>query len=790
MAVEIGARVGVNGAAAFQQDLRRITQQGKELAAEMKAVAASFDQTTASQTKLSATAATLTKQIENQKQRVSLLDTVYQESKSKLEALLTALTDSKNEYGENSKEVERAVSAYNRQSVAVSKAKTDLNNATAVLNKMENQLADVNDQMEDNINAHKSLSDRIEDQKKKIDKIVSALDEAVDAYGDSSEEAEKWRKELERAAQKLDALEAETKGSADATDDLGESMSKASKEAASFGDVLKANLLSQAIVKSIKALASVITNNLDAAFARVDTIKSYSLVMTGLGYMAEETEKSISDLTEGIQGLPTALPDIVSVQQQFAALYGDLEDATAVTIALNNATLAGGQGQEKANSALEQWYQIIANGTPDAQSWKIILQAMPAQLKQIAQELLGVEASSQDLYTAWKDDGIVTTEDVTNAIVKLSKEGGEGFDSFAAQAQSASGGIQTSLTNIKTAIVSKLASVVQEIEGDGGRISGTLAEIKAQIQGIDVQPIVDTAGALFDMVTEHGAEVLSVVAGIGAAFVTWNVASMIAKVTAAIQAMEGATVLAKIAQLALNSAFAANPIGAVITVVAGLTAAVVTLWNTNENFRNFFINAWESIKTTVTTTLATATAAFDTFRYGVIQKARDVGNGIIEGIGSAIDWLKGLASQAGEWASDMMDGFIAGIMRKIGAITDAVGSIGNAIRSMLHFSRPDKGPLRDYEKWMPDMIRGMAKGIRTNAYQLENASDYLASRMAIPQIDAQASVASPAPAGSTATYGGINITVYGAQGQNVDELVDVMMQKMQYAVSRREALWA
>lgn len=789
MATDIGARVGMDGAASFRQDLKLISQQGKELAAEMKAVAASFDQTTASQTKLSATAATLTKQIENQQQRVALLDTAYKESKSKLDTLLTAVTEAQKEYGENSKEVERAVSAYNRQSVAVSKAKTDLNNATAVLSKMENQLADVNDQLEDNISAHKSLSERIEDQKKKIDRIVSSLDEAIDAYGDSSEEAEKWRKELERASQKLDSLETETKESADATDNLGESMSKASKEAASFGDVLKANLLSQAIVKGIKTLANVVTNNLDAAFSRVDTIKSYSLVMTGLGYTAEETEKSISGLTEGIQGLPTALPDIVSVQQQFAALYGDLESATDLTIALNNATLAGGQGQEKANSALEQWYQIIVNGTPDAQSWKIILQAMPAQLKQIAQELLGVEASSQDLYTAWQG-GIVTTEDVTNAIVKLSEEGGEGFDSFAAQAQSASGGIQTSLTNIQTAIVSKLASVVQEIEGDGGRISGTLAEIKAQIQGIDVQPIAEAAGALFDMVTEHGAEVLSVVSGIGAAFVTWNVASMIAEVTAKMKELKDMTIFAKIAQLAFNGALKANPIGAVITVVAGLTAAVVTLWNTNENFRNFFINAWESIKNTVTTTLDTATAAFDTFRYGVIQKARDAGNGIIEGIGSAIDWIKGLASQAYEWASDMMDGFKAGIMSKIGAITDAVGSIGNAIRSMLHFSRPDEGPLRDYEKWMPDMIRGMAKGIRANAYQLESASAYLASRLTLPQIDAQASVASTTPAGGTATYGGININVYGAQGQSVDELADVIMQKMQYAVSRKEAVWA
>lgn len=47
----------------------------------------------------------------------------------------------------------------------------------------------------------------------------------------------------------------------------------------------------------------------------------------------------------------------------------------------------------------------------------------------------------------------------------------------------------------------------------------------------------------------------------------------------------------------------------------------------------------------------------------------------------------------------------------IGKIGDAVSSVGEAIASVLHFSRPDEGPLREYEKWMPDFIGGLARGI-------------------------------------------------------------------------------
>lgn len=736
MATDIGARVGLDGAAQFRSDLRLITQQSKELAAEMKAVAASFTTAGSSQQKLAATAETLQKQIGNQKQRIDLLNKSYDAGRAKLKQLAAAIKQATEQYGEESQQVSKVVNAYNTQAIAVSKTKTQINQATAALGTMENQLADVTAEMK-------------------------GADGAADTLQD-------------------------------ALDDTGDALDDAGKKAASFGDVLRANLITDVIVSSVKKLADVVRNNLDAAFSRVDTIKSYRLVMTGLGYTAEDAEAAINALTDGIQGLPTALPDIVSVQQQFAALSGDIGEATKLTIALNNATLAGGQGQEKANSALEQWYQVIANGKPDLQSWRIILQAMPAQLKQIAQEIMGAEANSNDLFAAWQD-GTVTTEEVTAAIVKLSDEGANGFDSFAQQAQAASGGIQTSLTNIQTAIVSKLASAVQEIEGEGGRISGTLAQIKAAIQGIDVQPIAIAIGTMFDFLTQNGPLVVSVITGIGAAFTAWNVASMITGVVSAIKAMEGATIAAKVAQLALNSAFAANPIGLVITAVTGLVAAIVTLWNTNQDFRNFFIGAWNAIKTTVQDFLTTANGVFDNFRHSAINAARDAGQGIIDGVGTAVNWLKGLASQAWQWGSDMIGSMARGIMDGVGEIGKAVGSIVSAITSKLHFSRPDEGPLRDYETWMPDMIAGMAKGIRANAYQLENAAEYLAARLVVPQITAPAVSAAGAqpqnsPAGGAAPS--ISITVYGAQGQDVNQLAEIIMQKMESAVNRKAGVWA
>ena len=46
----------------------------------------------------------------------------------------------------------------------------------------------------------------------------------------------------------------------------------------------------------------------------------------------------------------------------------------------------------------------------------------------------------------------------------------------------------------------------------------------------------------------------------------------------------------------LSAAFGTTPLGLVITLIAGLVAGIVYLWNTSDNFRNFWIEIWETIK--------------------------------------------------------------------------------------------------------------------------------------------------------------------------------------------------
>ena len=60
---------------------------------------------------------------------------------------------------------------------------------------------------------------------------------------------------------------------------------------------------------------------------------------------------------------------------------------------------------------------------------------------------------------------------------------------------------------------------------------------------------------------------------------------------------------------------------------------------------------------------------------------------------------------------------------------DVVDDVVSSVTDFLHFSRPDKGPLRYYEEWMPHMMQGLAKGIHDNRYLVEDEIKSLANNI-------------------------------------------------------------
>lgn len=97
-----------------------------------------------------------------------------------------------------------------------------------------------------------------------------------------------------------------------------------------------------------------------------------------------------------------------------------------------------------------------------------------------------------------------------------------------------------------------------------------------------------------------------------------------------------------------------------------------------------------------------------------------------------INYIKSLPAKFIEWGKDMIMGLVKGITGSVGAVVGAVKNVASTIATYIHFSRPDIGPLRLYEQWMPDFMSGLAKGIRDNLWMVEDAADALALTTAQP----------------------------------------------------------
>lgn len=162
----------------------------------------------------------------------------------------------------------------------------------------------------------------------------------------------------------------------------------------------------------------------------------------------------------------------------------------------------------------------------------------------------------------------------------------------------------------------------------------------------------------------------------------------------------------------------------IITLVKGLINAVPTI----------IANIPTIIKA-----IADTITAFNWINLGTTV-VKGIGNGLLNMAGGlksmmektfsgALDFLKGLPAQALQWAKDMITGFVRGITDSIGGVINAVSNVASAVASYLHFSRPDVGPLREYETWMPDFLSGIAEGITDNIYRVSGAMTTLGSSM-------------------------------------------------------------
>lgn len=596
------------------------------------------------------------------------------------------------------------------------------------------------------------LNRQIENQRQRLEQLQYGLSRATDLYGEADSRTQRWQQAVNNATTEMNRMERQLDNLSTAADDAADSISDMDDTTSTFSDMLSAG----AIIEGVKSIVSTISDISESAMEYRNIMASLEVSSNAAGYTAEQTADT------------------------FSKLYGVLgdEQATATTIAnLQAIGLSQGDLTRLTEGAIGAWARYGDSIPIDSLSEAINETIQTGTVTGAFADVLNWAGTSEDAFNEALQGANTSAERANIVLQELSRQGL--MEAGAAWQQNNADIVATN-------------QATNEMNESFARISEMATPVIAELKSA----VADLLSGILDMI-ENKDPWLSVIIGAATAFGTLAVALNIGKMIDSV----------KTSILALNAALSANPIALVVAAIAGLVAAIVYLWNTNEGFRNFVISAFNTIKQaaldlanaiknffTVTIPGAFNTAknkaieiknnimtTFNNLKNGIRNTVSNIKNAIVSGIGEAIEFIKGLPAKAVGWGKDFINGLADGIIDAAKGLVEKVKNIAGDIASFLHFSRPDRGPLRDYESWMPDMIDGMVAGIEANAHRLQNAVAGMAGGMTLNT------------AGAIGQAGGGNqfsIVVNPAPGMDEEQLANLVMQKMEHMVRQREGVWA
>jgi len=204
-------------------------------------------------------------------------------------------------------------------------------------------------------------------------------------------------------------------------------------------------------------------------------------------------------------------------------------------------------------------------------------------------------------------------------------------------------------------------------------------------------------------------------------------------------------------------------------LLTGLKNTIANIWTAIKNTAS---SAWNGLKNLVSSIASNlkqaAVNAFKSMVSGIRSALSSLGSVVQSGFQFAISFITSLPGKALEWGKDFINGIADGIRSAIGNVVNAVSDVADKIRSFLHFSVPDEGPLTDYESWMPDFMSGLAKGIEKSRGMVKKAVSGVASDLMLqPQaaaVQMQGGRDSSGDSSVSELLGGLREMLSGLQG--------------------------
>lgn len=394
--------------------------------------------------------------------------------------------------------------------------------------------------------------------------------------------------------------------------------------------------------------------------AQVEQLQTSFEVMTG---SAEEAAGVIENLKKVGAETPFEMTDLAETTQLLMNYGFSAEEAQDRLMMLGDIS----QGSaEKMNRIATAYGQMSSAGKVSLEDVKQMIEAGFNPLQEISESTGESMASLYDRISK----GTISIDEITASMQRSTSEGGKYFQSMEKQSQTFSGQLSTLKDNalslvgqLTSGLSEKLTSTMPMLNSWMSDISNSLESggikeaINTALQGIgDMAPILTPVTEALRFLVNHFQTLAPVVMGAVGALAAYKAIMMISgiidSVTKAIEAFKVAQNASTIAQAALNAVMNANVFVLIATAIAGLITALVTLFMTNEDFRNAVVSAWESVKEAFH-------AAWDGIVTFFTETLPNAWNSVVAWFNGIPEWWNGIWSSVKQFFSNTWNSIIS-----------------------------------------------------------------------------------------------------------------------------------
>ena len=808
MPTDIGPRIGLDGAAEYSRSLKNIIAQSKSLAAEMKAVTSAFDANDSSQKKLQSQMSVLSKQIENQQQRVKLLGDNYAASAKKVDDLNAELVKVIQEFGESSTQAQKAAQALDRQEQATQRARTEYLNATTALNRMQSQMGELSGKVNQVRTPLEKLTDTIGSQQRELDDLKTQYANAVLEFGKGSNSANRLQGEIEELSNDLRTNKQRLAEVTGQVDDLGDRFNTAGQQAADFGDVLAGSFLGNVLADAVSELGSALAGFTGDAISAADSLSKFESTMDFAGFDSktiQETEAAMQDYAA------RTVYDLETVSNTVAQLGANgVDNFEALTEAAGNLNAVAGGNADTFQSVAQVLTQTAGAGKLTTENWNQLTDAIPGASGVLQQAMLDAGAYTGNFREAM-ENGEISAEEFNAAIMEL------GNSDAAKQAATSVSTVEGAVGNLEATITDMITSFM----ADGGTemITNFINSLTAGFQQLgdwvsaNKDQIMDFAQNAFAGIMDFGQfivdnwqVIVNAIAAIAAGMAAAKFAKFVTDISSAISAATNlSTAISGISAVAPGLGSALSLLTNPVFLVAGAITGLVLLIN---QFGDQFQETLSYIDNLLTNVFAVDwTEQFGIMGNvvnGLFAAVEAVWNSIRDTLNGVIDFVRGVFTGDWERAWNGVVGIFSGIF---GGIVNAVRVPFRAVAGIINTIIDAVNSISiDIPDWVPVVggahfglniphIPYLAEGgiVRRGSAIVGEAGPelmtVLGNRTIVQPLPSRYATVPGGQAAGAAVAPQISINVYGAEGQDENALAEIIMRKIQAATARKEDLW-